>query len=274
MNRLICMLMTACLLLPAQSAAASADRRVRLPILMYHSVCAKHPNDYVLTPKKFEADMRYLHEKGYTPVTISEVVAFVSGKAELPDKPIAVTFDDGFYNNFSVVLPIMKRFGFRFTLNVVGEYLEKEAVRHDRNEWYSYLNYAELRAIYDSGLAEIGNHTYDCHHPRGASIGLRRKRGESDAAYCKRVKEDAERCRRLLDEKCGIPCHVFAYPFGFYNKLTQKVIEESGYTAMLTCDERVNFLSRGETAALKKLRRFNRPNRYGTAQFFEKVVKL
>ena len=245
--------------------AGSPGESRTLPVLMYHSVCAYHNNDYVLHPDKFESDLVWLSEHGYEPVFLSEVEAFCEG-APLPEKPVVITFDDGYYNNLSVALPIAKRHGVKCEINIVGKYVEEECAK--RSDVYSYLNGKEIAELRESGMFEIGNHSYDMHR-REARLGVAAKKSESDEDYRLALTEDSEKCRKLLEEVCGARTRIFALPFGFYSKSTVRILGELGYRWVLSCEEGCNRIERGEEG-ICKLRRFNRPNRYSTEVFFKK----
>ena len=130
---------------------------VEAPILMYHSVCVnpKVHSDYYITPEKLEGDLKYLRDHGYTTVFISEIADYAEGKGDLPEKPIALTFDDGYYNWLTGVLPLLEKYQMKATMNVVGAYAENEAQAENRSPAYSYLMWEEVQTLADSGLVEI-----------------------------------------------------------------------------------------------------------------------
>ena len=79
------------------TTAADADG-VALPIVMYHGL-SEDPaawGDYVISPAQFEADLRYLREQGYTTVTVADLLAYVDEGTALPERPVMLTFDDGY----------------------------------------------------------------------------------------------------------------------------------------------------------------------------------
>jgi hypothetical protein len=99
---------------------ADAQTGVPLPILMYHSVLKdpQRSGSYIITPAQFEKDMLYLNEHGYTTVLPSDLLRYAKGEGELPEKPVMITFDDGYYNNLVYVLPILKRLQLKAVISI------------------------------------------------------------------------------------------------------------------------------------------------------------
>lgn len=244
----------------------------KVPVLMYHSVCGYHPNDYVLKPEKFESDLAFLRDAGYETVSFAQLWAYMAGEGDLPEKCVAVTFDDGCLNNLDIALPIAERYGVKCEINVVGSFVEPEDSA-DRSDVYSYLRRSEIKSLSESGRFEIGNHTYDMHR-RGKRAGVQQLRYESDLEYAKALTTDSEKCRDLIREACGVETDIFALPYGYYSKSTARILGELGYRFVLTCEEGVNTFRKGESAGAsgpKLVRRYNRPNRMTSAQYFHKI---
>ncbi|MCL2370888.1 MAG: polysaccharide deacetylase family protein, partial [Firmicutes bacterium] len=137
------------------------DEGVRVPVIMYHSILKSRSGKFVVSPAVLEADMLYLIKQGYTTVFTQDVIDYVKGLGELPEKPIIVTFDDGFYNNMVYALPIFNELGLKGVINIVGHYADKAVEEGDNNPNYSHLSWEQMRELSKSGVFEIGNHTYD-----------------------------------------------------------------------------------------------------------------
>ena len=258
---------------PATEADEPADPTeapVDLPILMYHSVCRnnKVDSEYYITPEKFESDLQYLKDHGYTAVFISEIADYAESKGDLPEKPVALTFDDGYYNWLTVVLPLLERYDMKATFNVVGEYTENEAQAEARSPAYSYLTWEEIAALRDSGRAEIGSHTWGM-HTLGARRGCKKMAGESAAHYETALTGDLSRLNDALQTNCGFAPATFAYPYGEISRESVPVLRSLGFRAALTCDERVNKIVR-DPGVLFSLGRVNRAAHYSTAAFMQK----
>lgn len=259
-------------------AAGSCRKKVnaeiferQIPVLMYHSVCVNRRvnSEYVLTPEKFRADMEYLIARGYKFVSFSEIYDYYTGKGSLPEKPVAVTFDDGFLNNLTVVLPVLEELNIKANINVVGSYTQKYSDITDRSESYACLTWDDVNTLKNSGLVEIGSHTWDM-HDLGERRGCSKKRGETDEAYRAALDSDVKKLNAALSENCGITPSVFAYPYGETSEGAQEVLEANGFTVLLTCEEKINAVSCGGAGTLT-LGRINRASSCSTEEFFDKL---
>ena len=94
------------------SSDVSDSDEVTLPIIMYHSINEKNDkdSDYIVSPKLFEKDLAYIKKKGYTPVFMKDVISYVEGDGKLPKKPIVISFDDGYFNNYYYAYPLLRKY--------------------------------------------------------------------------------------------------------------------------------------------------------------------
>ncbi len=252
-----------------RATAASADC-VAVPVLMYHSVIdSGRTGDYTVTAETFRKDMLWLKEHGYTTVFISELVAFARTGAPLPARPVAVTLDDGYLNNLTCVLPVLEELDMKAVVSVIGSYSAEFSETMDRSPSYAHLTWEDIRALAGSGRVEIGNHTYDMHElsPRR---GCMRKRGEAAEDYAAALIADLTRLQELITDNCGVTPAVFAYPYGRISEEALPVLKSLGFTAALTCESRVNYLT-GDPEELYRLGRFNRPSGVSTEEFMKKL---
>ncbi len=254
--------------LPPRNKTDEGNTRT-VPVLMYHSVC-DHPTArsvYILSPAAFREDLRYLSVHGYQTVFLRDLLAFAGGTGTLPEKPVVLTFDDGFYNNLTNVLPLLKEADAKAELNIVGRYADNAGKEQYRSPDYSYLTWEEIRTLQGSGRFEIGSHTYDMHalSPRN---GCAREKGESDEAYENALKADAAAMREAMLREQTDATLIFAYPYGAKSRNTQTILEQAGFTVFLTCDERLNVLSKN--SPLPPLCRINRTAALTTEEFMKK----
>ena len=250
---------------------AFAADSVALPVLMYHSVLKSKNGTYIVNPSQLEADFKRIIDEGYTAVTSEQVINFVDGKGELPNKPIMITFDDGHYNNIYYALPLLKKYKLKAVLNVIGKFSDFSTDTGDAdNPNYSHLTWDEVAEISNGAVMEIGNHTYNMHNykPR---FGISQKYGESDEQYVAALRNDIDKLQKILFEHTGKQCRVLAYPFGKYNTIAENTLVNMGFRMMFTCNEGVSYVTRGKPESLYKLKRINRSGKYDVETVFRKV---
>ena len=255
-------------------AAAEISEEIFVPVVMYHSLL-KNPDragDYVVSPDVFEADMTYLIENGYTTVFVRDLIDYVENGADLPDKPVVVTFDDGYYNVMEYAYPFMQENNIKGVMNIVGAYTEQSTAEDEHNPAYSYLTWEEIAELEQSGVFEIGSHTYDM-HSIGVRSGCKKKYGENTVTYRNALTEDIGGLQEILTEKSGVTPVTFAYPYGFISEESVPTLREIGFKALLTCYEKPNYISRDDPECLLEINRYNRPADVSTEEFMEKLLK-
>ena len=249
---------------------ATAGESVSLPVLMYHSILDSKAKagKYTIPPAVLEQDLQYLREHGYTSVSPEELIAYARGEGSLPEKPVLLTFDDGYYNNYSYVYPLLETYDMRAVISVVGSFTEQySAPGAVMNNNYSHLNWAQLREMLDSGRVTLGNHSYDMHSEK-TRLGFCRVPNESEQDYVRKITENISHMQRLVRENLsGYTMQVLTYPYGAYNKLSEQIARDLGFSMTLTCYEKVNTVTFGEPDTLFGLGRYNRPYGVSTQEF-------
>ena len=124
---------------------------VRVPILMYHSILrdSARQGKYVISPAVLAADLDALQEKGYTAVTVSDLLAYVQDGADLPEKPVMITFDDGYYNNYIYAYPLLKQRGMKAVVSIIGSQTALFTDNGEENAYWSHLRLDRLREMQD-----------------------------------------------------------------------------------------------------------------------------
>ena len=107
--------------LPTPGSDPARDQAVT--VLMYHHVMPKPDNTIAITPAAFESQMKYLSTKGFHPISMAAMDAFVLRGERLPTKPILITFDDGRVDAFTYAVPILRKYGFTATFFVIGDWV-------------------------------------------------------------------------------------------------------------------------------------------------------
>ena len=251
-------------------ASADADIPIDLPIVMYHHLSAKPRllGDYVLSPEQLEADFKYLKENGYESITASELISWSRGEAELPAKPFMITFDDGYESTLVYAGPLLKKYGYRAVVAVIGSVADLFTEEPDHMLDYSHLSWEAVRDMSLGDVFEVQCHTYDMHKISGRR-GCGQVRGEAFGDYESALAADLLKFREKCDDEDLFCANSIAFPYGFYSEDTLSVIRELGFEAAFTCSEKVNRLT-GNPEELFELCRYNRPHGISSEQFFGK----
>ena len=251
--------------------AANQQEGIKLPIIMYHSVLKspKKKTEYIVTPAQLEEDMIYLKENGYTTVTMKEVIGYVYEGTPLPEKPVMLTFDDGYYNNYTYVYPLLQKYDMKAVVSVVGKYCEIFSENKDLNPNYAHLDWDTIREMDASGRVEFQNHSYEMHSNEGRK-GCRILSGENFVTYKSILCADALKLQNLLSEHCGIVPTTFTYPYGYTCSESEQILKELGFKATLGCYEKLNYITR-DPECLYLMNRFNRDSALSTQRFMEKI---
>lgn len=244
-------------------AALSPDEiSAQVPILMYHHLSEDVTNSEMVSPEQFEAQIRALSEAGYTGVSFDELQAYVLRGAPLPEKPVVITFDDGYESNYTLAYPILQKYGMKATIFAIGVSFGKDHYKDTDYAITPHFGAAEAAEMAASGLISIQSHTYDMHQwpPYESGSAVRENilslPGESEEAYVQALTEDFTRSRALLEDAAGQPVDVLAYPAGQYSTLAQVTLQSLGVHVTLSTNPGVNTVVRGLPQTLYAMLRF------------------
>lgn len=244
---------------------------IDLPILMYHHILKeeKMHGAYVISPEEFEADLKYLKEKGYNTVLISDLINYTKNLAELPENPVMLTFDDGYLSTLKYAGPLLEKYNMRAVVSVVGSITKLYDTTPDRNISYAHLNFRDLKEMEESKVFEIQNHSYDMHkNAQGKRHGSKKLYGESEKEYIEKLKKDLGECQNLLLENAGIMPTCYTYPFGMISKESIEPVKEMGFLASLSCYEGENVITKNPDS-LYLLKRYNRAHKRSAEKILE-----
>lgn len=248
---------------------------IRVPIIMYHSILKNSDKigKYVITPTELENDLKYLKEHGYSAINMTELINYVYNDADLPEKPVIITFDDGNLNNYLYGKPLLEKYGMKAVISIIGKYAEVFSSSNPptTNIYYSYASWDQIKEMSDSGYFEIQNHTYDLHSITKKRNGAKRRKGESLEAYSNLLISDIGKLQEKLTEVTGIQPNTFTYPYGSISKESKDILKSLGFKATLSCAEGVNIIDKNKPDVLFGLKRNNRPHGISSEKFFKKV---
>lgn len=265
-------LSSAMLLVSALDEEPTNENTVRIPILMYHAICesSSKAGKFVITKNAFEDDLKYLKAAGYNTISFSELIDFVENNVPLPENPIMLTFDDGYYNNYCYAYPLLKEYNAKATISIIGKYTDLYSEISEENPNYSHITWEQAREMCDSGLVEIQNHSYNSHTTDNGRNGTKKKNGESIAAYTEYIYSDIGKLQEEINKNLGYTPTVFAYPFGSVSEASYDILKQMGFKATLSCAEKINEIHTGGSDDLYMLGRFLRTNKRSAEAILKK----
>ena len=194
--------------MPVAQVTVQDDPRTVM-VLNYHKVVDEHMSLSVPLAD-FEQHMKWLKEYGYTSITPEELYEFIVNGSELPEKPVLITFDDGYKDNYTNAYPIMKKYGFTGTIFVVTGFL---------GVYDNYMTWEQAKELADNGFS-IESHTYS--HKSMTET--------SD----EEISKELTKSRDTIKNKLGIDADFMAYPTGTYNLHIAELVQKAGYKGAFT----------------------------------------
>lgn len=252
------------------TAKATQLQQVEVPIIMYHSILQDeaYQGDYVISPTDFEEDLIYLTENGYTAIGIQDLLDYVNGVADLPEKPIILSFDDGYYNNYLYAYPLALEYEMKIVISPIAYMTEIYSEEETLSAYYSHITTEQIREMFNSGYVEFGNHSYNLHSSSGTRLGIEQVAGESLENYTAVISEDIMTAQELLIQVTGFNTKLFVYPFGAISSATPSIISDLGFSVTFTCEERINIITK-EWSSLENLGRYIRPSNKSVEEILE-----
>jgi peptidoglycan/xylan/chitin deacetylase (PgdA/CDA1 family) len=181
-----------------------------IPVLNYHQINDVDENMLTVSTAEFETQMAWLEKNGYQTITVSELLDALEGKGSLPERPVLITFDDGYIDNYQCAFPILKKHNMKACIFLISEYVSL---------YPNYLTWEQLAEMQASGI-EFGSHTVD----HNVLTELSPNSVNHELADSKNVLES--RLKRRVD--------VLAYPCGYTSEYIKSRVNALGYRAAFT----------------------------------------
>ncbi len=174
-----------------------------VPILAYHQV-GDIDDLYSIPTSQFEEQMAYLASNGYHTISLDDLFNFYDGQGKLPDKPVIITFDDGYEDNYLTALPILEKYNMSATVFIVPNLIATQ----------DYLSWQQVTEMQRRHI-EIGSHTM-------SHIAM-------DEISEEQQWREASESKRILEQHVDKPIRFFAYPFGQFTTITKQILQAAGY---------------------------------------------
>ena len=194
-------------------STASSQEQVKLPILLYHNIASSYPiedEQLHITPERFREHMTALKASGFTPISFREYYDYRVNASPLPDKPIIISFDDGYITNYEYAYPILKELNMKATFFAVTKssfYPTAFPIPH--------YDWEMAREMQNSGLIDIESHSYT--HPKHTDLTPEKTEQEARLSYY---------AIRTFLQKGPL---VYSYPNGAFSEQTKQAVRKAGY---------------------------------------------
>jgi peptidoglycan/xylan/chitin deacetylase (PgdA/CDA1 family) len=211
-------------------------REAQVPILMYHYISVPPPDaDKIriglsVPPANFEAHLRYLKENGYHTISLHQLLLSLTRGEPLPDKPIILTFDDGYRDNYENAFPLLQKYGFTGTFFLITNFIDEGRP--------AYVTWDQVKELAQAGN-EIGAHTRDHPDLRGKDIDY--------------LVWQILGSKEAIQNGAGLTPRFFSYPSGKYDDNVIAVLASAHYWGAVTVKQGVHQSSE-KTFELQRIR--------------------
>jgi len=215
MKKLVLMLLV--LLVSIGCVTVSANDHI--PVLLYHDIQTEFEPDravITVTPDGFEDHVVTLLNNGYTPVSFEDVYNASVGKFTMPEKPIVITFDDGYLTNYTYGFPIIKKHNVKTTIFIVTETVGKDTGN-------PHFTWEQAKIMQKSGLVSIQSHT-NTHEDMLALDNYNAVR-------------ELRLSRYMIEKNLETKCDILAFPFGSCNSAVVDAAHKAGYKVVAKVGE-------------------------------------
>jgi len=194
-----------------------------VPVITYHKFSKNKADALTVTAEDFEAQMRFLAQKGYRVITMDEFFAFLDFKSQIPQKSVVITIDDGWRCTYEIAFPILKKYGYPATLFVCTDLISA----NDKT-----LSWDLIREMAENGI-DVQAHTKT--HRK-----LERGGQESFREFFEAVKKELTESAKIIKRRLNKDVKYLAYPYGDTNHLVIALLMKLGYRGAFTVERDSN----------------------------------
>ena len=229
---------------------------MKVPVLAYHKIDFPTPDVKIrgafTAPRKFERQIAYLKKKGFEFYTASEIIKFYLANGEFPPRAVALTFDDGWKDNYTNAFPVLKKYGVKATIFVIPAVIGQttDAVTADGEGPREHMTESDILEMSRAGI-EFASHSFN--HKL------------FDRVSNEEIEFEVTESKRFIENLTQKECSTFAYPAGFFTGFAKKTIKKAGYDAAFSTVYGANDeLDVYELNRVEILRRDSFPFRFGS----------
>ncbi len=210
--------------------------KARVPVIMYHDILQKKVVIYDLTPQELKQHFELIKSNNMTPISLNRLIAHLRTGSPLPEKPILLTFDDGYGGHYEYAYPLLKKYGYPavFAIHTSGIGV---------NTGRTHVSWQQLKTMVNDPLITISSHSKT--HPALTKL--------SD----KQVYEEVMESKKILESKLEHSIIYFTYPYGNYDARVKKIVASSGYLAAIAIGDPTEMFA-GQSKDLLAIGRFEK----------------
>jgi len=233
----------------------------QVPVLLYRHISDEAETPTTISPGRFEEHIRALYEAGYTALSLMDLCDYVYKGRELPERPVVITFDDGYLSVYTEAFPVLQRYGYDATVFITGAQFKSSRSINESGLSPPYLGVAEAIYMHRSGLISVQSQSYSMNRASPCDQSLRENvlqaEGETENKYIALFRHDFALMAELIKDSTGEDLFAFAYPNGVLNRNSATLLREQGILVTFSTDDGINTLIKGLPQSLHELKRLS-----------------
>jgi len=218
--------------------SAKKGNKLKVPVLMYHHINLHSGDTVTVTPEVFSAQMDFLAQEGYKTLSAAELLAFIKGELSFRQKTVAITFDDGWFDNHLYAVPVLKKQQFKATFFVITDRVAA-ASKPGRQDFGNAPDHETAKQLIKGGEAERVVLGWDMIKELAANGLFRfyshtvthRRCGELPLPELQAELIDS---KAIIERELGERCDYLCWPYGSFSADTLSVAINAGYKAIFT----------------------------------------
>jgi len=211
---------------PALQAAQHSGEAAFLPVLVYHHIQEKVQSEVSCTPEQFDLQISALKQAGFTPLTLAQTRLFLAGALKDIQKPVLITFDDGYESLYYFAKPVAEKYRVPMAVFVITARIGRKL------QFAAYLNERQIKEMSDSGFFDFGSHTHDLHTDSITIFNAFEPTDENPMLGL--LQRDLRMSSQRFELILGQRPTAIAWPYGKYNAAFSTIARKSGFRLHFT----------------------------------------
>lgn len=226
---------------PKAVAASQVDAR-DVMVLCYHNITrdekVREKDVITITQRELRSHFEYLKQNGFHPISFQAYLDYYQAGKPLPDKPVLLTFDDGYRSHYDILFPLVVEYRYPVLVSIVTEWMDTGFPQPG----ISLLSWPQVKEMEASGLVEFASHTHSLHrwgransfgdtHPVTSSLMWLNGRYENVAEYKNRIEQDLLKSQQIFRQQLGHKAKALVWPYGEYTVAAVDAARTAGFVA-------------------------------------------